>query len=258
MLTNVLPLVVFTTCSGMAIGAYLVAALYGSAAGKAPKGGREFAFALTCLVLLGVGLCATLAHLGQPGRFMNGLSNPASMIAQEGYWSMAVGVLMLVDVIMVKVKGAPIAALRWAIAAVGIVLMCVTALAYYNATGIAVWHGVSTVFVIVIGDVLLGLALYLLFFGESSAQALKLGYAMAAVWAVALFAFVLHAQASGSDVTAASVCSGVLATAAPIAVGAFAAGGRLDAKKASYAMAALLLVGVIVARCAFFAAGVAA
>ena len=49
-----------------------------------------------------------LGHLGRPERFLLALSNPSAMIAEEAYWSIAFGVLMLVDFISCVRKGAGI------------------------------------------------------------------------------------------------------------------------------------------------------
>ena len=93
MFAEMLPLLVFTTFAGLAAGAYAVDALCGN--GRAGSGAaapaRPWLFPLVCLVLLGLGLCGTLLHLGQPLRFVNGMANPGSMIAQEAYWSIAFG-----------------------------------------------------------------------------------------------------------------------------------------------------------------------
>lgn len=42
----------------------------------------------------------TLAHLGQPLRFMNGMANPASGISQESYWAIALGIVTVVDLVI--------------------------------------------------------------------------------------------------------------------------------------------------------------
>ena len=77
MILHVLPLLVFTTFAGFAAGAYAVDAVCGN--GREAK--TPWLFPLACVVLLGIGLCGTLAHLGQPLRFMNGMANPASGIS---------------------------------------------------------------------------------------------------------------------------------------------------------------------------------
>ena len=107
MFAEMLPLLVFTTFAGLAAGAYAVDALCGN--GRAGSGAaapaRPWLFPLVCLVLLGLGLCGTLLHLGQPLRFVNGMANPGSMIAQEAYWSIAFGAVIVVDLAVAKAKG---------------------------------------------------------------------------------------------------------------------------------------------------------
>ncbi|MFQ9179357.1 MAG: DmsC/YnfH family molybdoenzyme membrane anchor subunit [Eggerthella lenta] len=88
------PLFLFTTLGGLAAGAYVAAAIFPDGDRK-PK--RPWLFPLACLALLGVGLLGVLGHLGRPERFLLAMSNPSSMIAEEAYWFIAFGVLMLVD-----------------------------------------------------------------------------------------------------------------------------------------------------------------
>lgn len=128
MFAEMLPLLVFTTFAGLAAGAYAVDALCGN--GRAGSGAaapaRPWLFPLVCLVLLGLGLCGTLLHLGQPLRFVNGMANPGSMIAQEAYWSIAFGAVIVVDLAVAKAKGAAVRPIRWAGGLVAVGLMVVT------------------------------------------------------------------------------------------------------------------------------------
>lgn len=96
MILHVLPLLVFTTFAGFAAGAYAVDAVCGN--GREAK--TPWLFPLVCVVLLGIGLCGTLAHLGQPLRFMNGMANSASGISQESYWAIALGIVIVVDLVI--------------------------------------------------------------------------------------------------------------------------------------------------------------
>ncbi len=96
MILHVLPLLVFTTFAGFAAGAYAVDAVCGN--GREAK--TPWLFPLVCVVLLGIGLRGTLAHLGQPLRFMNGMANPASGISQESYWAIALGIVVVVDLVI--------------------------------------------------------------------------------------------------------------------------------------------------------------
>ena len=154
------PLFAFTTLGGLAAGAYAVSAFF-------PDGGqgvkRPWLFPLICIVLLGAGLLGVLGHLGRPERFLFALSNPSSMIAQEAYWSIALGIFMLVDLVLLARKGASPRAVRilGAVAALG--LMCIMGNAYFTAYGNPVWAAWPTLALFVLGDVAMGAALFGLF-----------------------------------------------------------------------------------------------
>ncbi|MFR1638738.1 MAG: DmsC/YnfH family molybdoenzyme membrane anchor subunit [Eggerthellaceae bacterium] len=98
------PLFLFTTLGGLAAGAYVAAAIFPDVDRK-PK--RPWLFPLVCLALLGVGLLGVLGHLGRPERFLLAMSNPSSMIAEEAYWSIAFGALMLVDFVLLLRRRQP-------------------------------------------------------------------------------------------------------------------------------------------------------
>lgn len=263
MIMHVLPLLVFTTFAGLAAGAYVVDALCGGlrtggsdgASSVTPR--RAWLFPLVCLVLLGVGLCGTLAHLGQPLRFANGMANPGSMIAQEAYWSIAFGIVIVIDVAFAKAKGASPRPVRWvgAIAAVG--LMIVTGLAYYHSLGLPAWSGAATVPLFVLGDLALGAGLCALLDRGALADG-KLACANIAAevaFAVVLVAFGLHLARIGADMTALLVAAGIVGPlAASVAAGATHA-GKLPLQAGAAAVLVLATVGVVLARYAFFAAG---
>lgn len=89
MITEMLPLLVFTMLAGLAAGAYAVDALCGNGRVACRTDAvdishaafaRPWLFPLACLVLLGLGLCGTLAHLGQPLRFVNGMADRKSVV----------------------------------------------------------------------------------------------------------------------------------------------------------------------------------
>lgn len=56
----------------------------------------------------------TLVHLGQPLRFMNGMANPASGISQESYWAIALGIVIVIDLVISWRSGKTVRAVRWA------------------------------------------------------------------------------------------------------------------------------------------------
>ena len=258
---ELLPLVIFTTFAGAAAGAYIIAAfkpLMGAGAGEARgfAAGKPWLFPLTCIVLLGIGLLGTLAHLGQPMRFINGMMNPGSMISQESYWAIAFGVLMVVDLVIAKMKGRVNVIVRTiaAIAACGLVI--VTGLAYYRCSFIAVWSEPATIALFAIGNLMLGAAVCLVFTrtGET-ARALPIAcLALAAAWMVTSVAFGLSLAENDSSI-APAVIGGIVGGAVPAALSCTAACKALQGK-ADYLIAICAVIGVIVVRTAFFAAGI--
>ena len=256
MFAEMLPLLVFTTFAGLAAGAYAVDALCGN--GRAGSGAaapaRPWLFPLVCLVL---GLCGTLLHLGQPLRFVNGMANPGSMIAQEAYWSIAFGAVIVVDLAVAKAKGAAVRPIRWAGGLVAVGLMVVTGLAYYQSLGLPAWSGAATVPLFLVGDLALGAGLCALLDrsalagGVLAAANVAAGVAFAAV----LGAFGLHLARIGLDATGLLVAAGIVGPLAASAVAAATRAGKLPAQAGGVAVCALAIVGVVLARYAFFAAG---
>ena len=259
MFAEMLPLLVFTTFAGLAAGACAVDALCGN--GRAGSGAaapaRPWLFPLVCLVLLGLGLCGTLLHLGQPLRFVNGMANPGSMIAQEAYWSIAFGAVIVVDLAVAKAKGAAVRPIRWAGGLVAVGLMVVTGLAYYQSLGLPAWSGAATVPLFLVGDLALGAGLCALLDrsalagGVLAAANVAAGVAFAAV----LGAFGLHLARIGLDATGLLVAAGIVGPLAASAVAAATRAGKLPAQAGGVAVCALAIVGVVLARYAFFAAG---
>ena len=126
------PLFLFTTLGGLAAGAYVAAAIFPDVDRK-PK--RPWLFPLVCLALLGVGLLGVLGHLGRPERFLLAMSNPSSMIAEEAYWSIAFGALMLVDFVLLLRRGASPRAVRVVAAVAAGALMCIMGWVYFTSYG---------------------------------------------------------------------------------------------------------------------------
>ncbi|MEA5019723.1 MAG: DmsC/YnfH family molybdoenzyme membrane anchor subunit [Gordonibacter sp.] len=259
MFAEMLPLLVFTTFAGLAAGAYAIDALCGNghASDDAAAPARPWLFPLVCLILLGVGLCGTLVHLGQPLRFANGMANPGSMIAQEAYWSIAFGIVIVVDLALAKVKGASVRLIRWVGALVAVGLMVVTGLAYYQSLGLSAWSGAATVPLFLVGDLALGVGLCALLARDTTlgTKLICANVAAQLAFAVVLVAYGLHLARVGIDMTGMLVAAGVVG---PVGVGAVALavrGGKIPARIGGIALCVLATVGVIIARFAFFAAG---
>lgn len=152
------PLLVFTVLTGVAAGGYAMATLFGIMTKKA---NRSWLFSLACMVCLGLGLLGVLFHLGHPERFLNALANPTAMIAQEAYWSIPFGIVLLADTILLKLgKGqGQVLPIVGSLLACG--LMAVTSIAYFTSYGVVGWAELPTIFLFVVGDLGLGAALAL-------------------------------------------------------------------------------------------------
>lgn len=275
---ELLPLLVFTTCCGIAAGAYAISVLaalcvpdravdgVGAAAQNAPenanadtaaaKDGRSWLFPLVCIILLGVGLLGTLMHLGQPLRFMNGMANPASMISQESYWAIAFGVLMVIDLLLLKTKGQPMQLIRWLAALAGCGLMFVTGLAYFDCTFVTAWSDAVTILLFIVGDLALGTALCMIFAEVDEARCLHiLNVAFSAAWFAVACAYGVLGGALGIQVgviVAGAILGPIVSGAASIA----SLQGKLPQRTAAIVILASAALGVLLVRGAFFVAGV--
>ena len=253
---EILPLLVFTTCSGLAAGAYAVDTLCLSGHGTVKGGPKSWFFPLTCLILLAVGLLATLMHLGQPLRFINGMANPGSMISQESYWAIAFGVVLVVDTVLTKMKGEPNRIVRWVGTVAAFGLMIVTSIAYFDAVWLPAWNTAAALPFFVLGDLAAGAALVLFFAGEEQASPLyRACIAGAIAWGVSIVAYWLHLGSVGID-GAVPLCLGLII--GPGVMGALSAvrlAGKVDAKMAAIAVLVAAVIGLVIVRIVFFASG---
>lgn len=248
------PLFAFTTLGGMAAGAYAAAARFADD-GREAK--RPWLFPLVCLALLGVGLLGVLGHLGRPERFLLAMSNPASMIAEEAYWSIAFGVLMLVDFVLLLRRGASPRAVRVAAAVAALGLMGVMGWAYFTSYGNPAWATWQTLPLFVAGDLAMGAALWALFRGEGAYRSGAFAAAFTVVGALSIASIALvtaHFASLGYD--ALPFAAAVVLVAAGVAFGLLAWKDKLPAAVGPAAAFALVLAGVATARYAFYAASI--
>lgn len=247
------PLFAFTTLGGLSAGAYVAAACF---AGDECKAKRPWLFPLVCLALLGIGLLGVLGHLGRPERFLLAMSNPASMIAEEAYWSIAFGILMLVDFALLLRKGTSPRAVRIVAAVAALGLMAIMGWAYFTSYDNPAWATWQTLPLFVVGDLAMGAALWaLLRGGARDSAALPIACAvLALVAAVSIGTVGAHFASLGLNAWP-FVIGAVIAT-----VGALSAlltwKGKLPTTVGSVATFALVLVGVATARYAFYAASI--
>lgn len=247
------PLFLFTTLGGLAAGAYVAAACF---PGDEHAAKRPWLFPLACLALLGVGLLGVLGHLGRPERFLLAMSNPLSMIAEEAYWSIAFGALMLVDLAVLLRKGASVRAVRAAAAVAALGLACIMGWAYFTSYANPAWATWQTLPLFVMGDLAMGTALWALVRpGASSSAAFPIVSAVLSLMAaVSMAAMGAHFASLGLGF-APFVASAALAVACAVLVLPVWK-GKLPSGLAAAAAFACVLVGVVVARCAFYAASI--
>lgn len=244
------PLFVFTTLGGLAAGAYVASAVF--PVGKDAK--RPWLFPLVCLVLLAAGLIGCLFHLARPMLFLNALANPMAGIAQEAYFSIAFGVLLLADLIVTFAKGASPRALRivGAVAALGLTI--VMGMAYIANYGVPAWTSPATVLVFVLGDLAMGAALLSVFEGallKKSAFSVTLAV-LGLLAAVAFAVEAAHFAEVGADLMLLVVGAVIAAVGAVLAF--VAKLGKIGGQTGAWIIFACMLVGVVCARWGFYAA----
>lgn len=244
------PLFLFTILAGLAAGAYAVSAVF--PVGKDPK--KAWLFPLVCGILLAVGLVGLPLHLGRPERMLIALTQPGAMIAQEAYWSMAFGVILIVDVVVSKVKGSAPRTLHivGAIAALG--LTFVMANAYFVSAGIPAWASWQTFLLFILGNLAMGAALLTLFEPSLAKNGTYLITAAAlgvlAIVAIALEA--VHFAGVGANMILLAIGAVVVAAAAMLQ--SMAKSGKMAPKTAALVALACAFIGVALARYGFYAA----
>lgn len=243
-------LFVFTTLAGAAAGGYAVRAAFPLDSQRR----RPWLFACVCLVLLVVSGVALLAHLGHPERVLLAFRNFGAGIAQEGVVTLLFGVTVVADLVFCVVRGASPRWLDVVAGVLGLVLACVMGLAYVANVGTPAWTGAGTVPLFVLGDVLMGAGLCAVFNARAlERKAFAWTSAIAAVLAGASMAAVA-AHFAGLGFSAVPFAVGVIAALGAAAIGFF--GARGGKAWAPWALCACAVVGVAVARWAFYAAAV--
>lgn len=244
-----LPLLVFTCLTGLSAGSYLVATVFGLVQKRTY---RTLAFNIVCLVALGVGLLGVLFHLGHPERFLNAFANPTSMITQEAYWSIPLGILMIIDAALLWKKKESGNALPMIISIVCFGLMCVTTIEYLTSYGIAGWAEWPTFFLFLFADIAMGAAFVNAFLKTEIDRIVAL--VCTVLYAVLCVAFIAEAVVfSGLAVGAVPfIVSLILALVATVMEIGPLRGKKLDGAK-RWILFALVFISIVVARYAFYA-----
>ena len=248
------PLFLFTTLVGLAAG--------GNAANvvcdlvlKRDAGKRGLVFAAVCLVLLAVSSLAVTAHLHHPERVLNAFSNLSSSLTQEGIAAMVLGVLFVADVAVRAKRKTACMPLRVVGAVAALVMVAVMAHAYFTVWGNAAWARVETLLFFVVCTLACGFALVAAVFGDvaSDKRFAVAGCALQVLSAVAMAAeAAVFASVGFSPVpfAAGAVLSAVAAAAAAVS----AAKPQVAGVSGKVALVACL-IGLLVARYAFYATG---
>lgn len=263
-----LSLIVFTLLIGLCTGTFIFYGLWqlsGIPSEEASQKSTRYIM-LTLLVFLGVAMLASATHLGKPFRFLNAFRNPGSMIAQEGIWSIALGILLLAAVIL-AFKGEKIPKLLYGI---GSVLACglllVSSLVYVKANGFPAWSSGITIIYYFSSAVLLGVtALYLISTkqaAEKYTKTLSL-IALTAVCAqiIVTIAFTLHLHLNVITVVLPStigldILRWGIGLIAPAIIAYLAWYGKIEIKGAAWSFTLCVIVGEIFSRLIFFLQGV--
>lgn len=221
-----------------------MAALFQLAGGRKE---RNWLFPLLCLVCLAVGMVAVLFHLGHPEQFLNALANPTAMIAQEAYWSIPLGIVLLLDAVLLKLgRGqGPVLPVVGAVLSLG--LMTVTAIAYFTSYGVAGWPEVPTILLFVVGDLAMGAAFAAAFNGDD-----RRGVAVTVL--VLCAAFALSMVFAPFPVGALPFAVAAVLSVAAAAAGAVAPGKKQQAPWLCWIAFACVLAAVVIARYGFYAA----
>lgn len=245
------PLMLFTVLTGIAIGAYVGAALF-------PKKGSDekaWIFPLVALILLACGGFAAMGHLGRPQMMMNVLNNPGSSITMEGICTGIMAVIAIVDLVLAKQKGEANRGIRIVGAIAGLIFMCIVTSVYVKSYGNPAWMAAPTYLMFVVGDLAAGVAAWKLFADEDNKT---LNLAICAL--NALFAVVLAWQAatfSGFGVDGVMFLgAGAVFAAATAVVAYMASAGKMQGSTAAYAIVVLAVIALFLARYGFYAASI--
>lgn len=243
------PLFVFTLLGGAAAGAYAFSAVFPQ---KQKESGKDFAFPLTCLVLLAVSGICLLFHLGHPERMLNAFSNFSAGITQEGIASVALGIVVVVDLVFSVAKGSSPRWLRIVGGVLGLLLLAAMANAYGQLYNVEAASTPAVMPFFLVSGLALGGALYGLFAKAPYTKGAYLwtSVVVAAASAAALVAMALHFSSLELSILP-FVASVIIAPVASLAV--MLAFMKADKPWVPVAVCALMFIGIAIARYAFYA-----
>lgn len=253
------PLFIFTTLGGIAAATYLFAAIFTFSRNEdaSVDPGRPWLLPLVCILLLGIALLGVLGHLGRPERFLNALANPNSMISEEAYWSMGFGIFALVDLILCFRTGRTNRIVRILGAACATILMCVMSWTYFTSWGVTAWTSFPTLLLLFIfGDLAMGCALYALFdtTRATAGRVDNLRTVLGILAALSVASVSIPFAAAGHSIIAFIIAALVVLIGALLP--RFTVRSNLPTGKTSAIAFVVIVVGIAIARYAFYAASI--
>ena len=176
------------------------------------------------------------------------------MIAQEAYWSIALGVILLIDLVISKTKGSSPRGLRivGGIAALG--LMLVMSNAYFVSIGVSAWASWQTFLLFILGDLAMGAALLALleFDLMKNGAYLTASAVLSVLAAVGVVLETVHFASVGASMVLLIIGAVVVAVAAVLQF--MAKSGKMSTATAAKVAFACAFVGIALARYGFYAA----
>ena len=238
----------FTLLGGMAAGAYVFETCFA----RKRSGNRPWLLPLVVVALFAIGMIAASTHVQSIPRAMGSLSSGTVIFASGMVREFAVSgvffVLALIDMIIAFVKKDSPFALRVVTAVVAVACMVLMGTAYTDVFGNPVWtNAPATVLSFVAGDLAMGLGLCAAL-GVANLSEKPVAYTMVAV-------DVVLAVAAFSAVGISPVMQVVGLVVAPVASAVLTLLASKFANKQTLAIVvcAALVIGVAVARYAFYA-----
>lgn len=239
------PLFVFTLLAGLSAGACVA----GVAIKPSEDAKRPWLFPLVCLILLGVGLFGVLFHLGRPAMFINGLTNPHAGIAQEAYWSIAFGALLLAVLVLSWKKGSAPFVLRFVCAIAAFGLLVTMGVTYYGYESVSAWHVPTTILLFVVSGLAGGAVLAWAMNGGCE-QKSRAAVCLLAAFAALVFAIECVALRGAGAADILLAISAVVCTVTAV----LAVVRSSNSQQYKWAVFAVAFVAVICARYGFYCA----
>ncbi len=238
------PLFIFTLLGGAGAGSYLFLAIFPS-----KKKAKPWQAPLIVILLLAISGLALLTHLGHPERMFLAFSNPTAGITIEGYAMIGFGVMVAIDLLMSIVCKRSNKTVKVITAIFGLLLLLAMAYAYASFLAIPVWATWQTYGVFVIGGLAMGSLLSALYVegGFSERALLATTMVLQVLMAATL---VLEGAVFASE--GYTMIPFVLGSILEIASAAIVFIGRKGASWAIPLSLALSVIGIAIARYAFY------